>query len=86
MAVTQTSAKIDGADVSVFFTDNMGTKGLLSSFVAAFDLAYQQFAESKGIKTPRFIVHDVLENIEGKVLRDIIARASTCLLYTSRCV
>lgn len=36
LAVTQTSAKIDGADVSVFFTDNMGTKGLLSSFVAAF--------------------------------------------------
>ncbi len=36
LAVTQTSAKIDGADVSVFFTENMGTKGLLSSFVAAF--------------------------------------------------
>ena len=36
LAVTQTSAKIDGADTSVFFTDNMGTKGLLSSFVAAF--------------------------------------------------
>ena len=36
LAVTQTSTKIDGADVSVFFTDNMGTKGLLSSFVAAF--------------------------------------------------
>lgn len=27
LAVTQTSAKIDGADASVFLTDNMGTKG-----------------------------------------------------------
>ena len=36
LAVTQTTASIDGADTSVFFTDNMGTKGLLSSFVAAF--------------------------------------------------
>ena len=51
--------------------------GTRKSLIAAFDLAYQQFAESKGIKTPRFIVHDVLENIEGKVLRDIIARANT---------
>ena len=51
--------------------------GTRKSLIAAFDLAYQQFAESKSIKTPRFIVHDVLENIEGKVLRDIIARANT---------
>lgn len=51
--------------------------GTRKSLIAAFDLAYQQFAESEGIKTPRFIVHDVLENIEGKVLRDIIARANT---------
>lgn len=51
--------------------------GTRKSLIAAFDLAYQQFAESKGIKTPRFIVHDVLENIEGRVLRDIIARANT---------
>lgn len=36
LAVTQTTASIDGADASVFLTDNMGTKGLLSSFVAAF--------------------------------------------------
>ena len=36
LAVTQTTAEVDGADASVFLTDNMGTKGLLSSFVAAF--------------------------------------------------
>ena len=36
LAVTQTAAEVDGADASVFLTDNMGTKGLLSSFVAAF--------------------------------------------------
>lgn len=36
LAVTQTTVSIDGADTSVFLTDNMGAKGLLSSFVAAF--------------------------------------------------
>jgi len=62
----------------VAIRDTAGSStGTRKSLIAAFDLAYQQFAESKGIKTPRFIVHDVLENIEGKVLRDIIARAST---------
>lgn len=62
----------------VAIRDTAGSStGTRKSLIAAFDLAYQQFAESKDIKTPRFIVHDVLENIEGKVLRDIIARAST---------
>lgn len=62
----------------VAIRDTAGSStGTRKSLIAAFDLAYQQFAESKAIKTPRFIVHDVLENIEGKVLRDIIARAST---------
>ena len=62
----------------VAIRDTAGSStGTRKSLIAAFDLAYQQFAESKGIKTPRFIVHDVLENIEGKVLRDIIAHAST---------
>lgn len=62
----------------VAIRDTAGSStGTRKSLIAAFDLAYQQFAESKGIKAPRFIVHDVLENIEGKVLRDIIARAST---------
>ena len=62
----------------VAIRDTAGSSpGTRKSLIAAFDLAYQQFAESKGIKPPRFIVHDVLENIEGKVLRDIIARAST---------
>lgn len=62
----------------VAIRDTAGSStGTRKSLIAAFDLAYQQFAESKGIKTPRFIVHDVLKNIEGKVLRDIIARAST---------
>ena len=62
----------------VAIRDTAGSStGTRKALIAAFDLAYQQFAESKCIKTPRFIVHDVLENIEGKVLRDIIARAST---------
>ena len=50
--------------------------GTRKSLIAAYDLAYQQFAEAEGIGTPRFVVHDVLENIEGAVLKIIIEQAN----------
>ena len=46
--------------------------GTRKSLIAAYDLAYQQFAAENGIRTPRFVVHDVVENVEGADLRAII--------------
>ncbi|MFQ9129316.1 MAG: DUF2326 domain-containing protein [Collinsella sp.] len=50
--------------------------GTRKSLIAAFDLAYQQFAIANRIFTPRFIVHDVIESIEGDDLRTIIEAAN----------
>lgn len=50
--------------------------GTRKSLIAAFDLAYQQFAIANHIHTPRFIVHDVVENVEGEDLRTIVNAAN----------
>ena len=71
LAVTQTTAKIDGADTSVFFTDNMGTKGLLSSFVAAFaTVNIYEFCIKRDItiKLPKEVPGAIAQNF-----RDIFA-------------
>lgn len=61
----------------VSITELSGTStGTRKSLIAAFDLAYQQFAIANRIFTPRFIVHDVIENIEGDDLRAIIEAAN----------
>lgn len=51
--------------------------GTRKSLIAAFDLAYQQFAIANHIHTPRFIVHDVVENVEGEDLRTIVNAANS---------
>lgn len=52
---------------------NEGTStGTRKSLIAAFDLAYQKFAEVEKKSVPNFIVHDVLENIESENLSSII--------------
>lgn len=50
--------------------------GTRKSLIAAFDLAYQQFAIANHIHAPRFVVHDVIENVEGEDLRTIINAAN----------
>ncbi len=52
---------------------NNGTgTGTTKSLIAAYDLAYQKFAQDINKNIPNFIVQDVLENIEGKNLKSII--------------
>ena len=46
--------------------------GSRKSLIAAYDFSYQLFAREQHIHVPNFIVHDVLENIEGHVLKVII--------------
>lgn len=48
------------------------SSGSRKSLMAAYDLAYQEFAKSNNIVAPRFFIHDVVENIEGDDLRHII--------------
>ena len=50
--------------------------GTRKSLIAAYDLAYQQFATANLIHTPRFVVHDVVENVEGEDLRTIVNAAN----------
>lgn len=56
---------------------NSGTgTGTTKSLIAAYDLAYQKFAQDLNKNVPNFIVQDVLENIEGKNLKSIIKIAN----------
>ena len=48
------------------------SSGSRKSLMAAYDLAYQEFAKSSNTIVPRFFIHDVIENIEGDDLRHII--------------
>lgn len=50
--------------------------GTRKSLIAAFDLAYQQFAIANNIHTPRFVVHDVVETVEGGDLSAIVKAAN----------
>ncbi len=58
-------------------TDISGTStGTRKSLIASFDLAYQSFAAEHHMAVPHFVVHDVVENIEGDNLRAIIDAAN----------
>lgn len=51
------------------------SEGSRKSMIAAYDLAYQGYAKEIDKVTPRFIVHDLIENIESDVLGRIIEKA-----------
>lgn len=46
--------------------------GTKKTMVLAYDIAYQKFSKKIDKKVPNFVVHDILENIEGRVLHEII--------------
>lgn len=49
------------------------SNGTRKSIMAAFDIAYQKFAEINKKKVPNFIVHDGLESIESRSVSNIIS-------------
>lgn len=51
---------------------NGTSTGTRKSLIAAYDMAYQKFANDEGINVPQFVVHDVLESIEGDGLKTTI--------------
>lgn len=52
-------------------TGNLGT-GKKKGQIAAFDLAYIQFADNNHIQAPHFILHDQIENIHGNQILQLI--------------
>ena len=46
--------------------------GTKKSLIAAYDISYQMFATVENKKVPKFVIHDVLESIEGDNLNNII--------------
>lgn len=57
---------------------NEGTStGTRKSLIAAYDLAYQDYAKHIGIKVPHFVVHDVLESVEGEDLKATLEEANS---------
>jgi len=61
-------------DVNSFplsITELSGTStGTRKSLIAAYDLAYQCFAADENKSVPRFVVHDLIETIEGNNVRN----------------
>lgn len=61
----------------VAITDlNGSSTGTRKSLLAVYDLSYQQFAIANKIEAPRFVVQDVVENVEGEDLRKIVDTAN----------
>lgn len=57
----------------VSITDlNGSSTGTRKSLLAVYDLSYQEFAIANRIEVPRFVVQDVVENVEGEDLKKII--------------
>lgn len=62
----------------VAITDlNGSSTGTCKSLLAVYDLSYQEFAIANKIEAPRFVVQDVVENVEGEDLKKIVDIANS---------
>lgn len=62
----------------VAITDlNGSSTGTRKSLLAVYDLSYQEFAIGNKIEAPRFVVQDVVENVEGEDLKKIVDIANS---------
>lgn len=64
--------KTDEFPVSIGQLSEGTSTGTRKSLIAAYDIAYQLFAREINKATPKFIVHDVLESIEGDDIRALV--------------
>ena len=62
----------DSFPVSISDLTEGTSTGTKKSLLAAYDIAYQLFAREIEKTVPNFIVHDVLESIEGDNLKSLI--------------
>ena len=51
--------------------------GTRKSLISAFDLAMQRFLQDTGRAYPEFVVHDVIESVEGEHLKNIFEIANS---------
>ena len=63
---------IDEFPVSIGQLSEGTSTGTRKSLIAAYDIAYQIFARKINKTTPQFIVHDVLESIEGDDMKALV--------------
>ena len=64
--------KTDEFPVSIGQLSEGTSTGTRKSLIAAYDIAYQLFARKIKKVTPHFIIHDVLESIEGDDIRALV--------------
>ncbi|CYU70931.1 DUF2326 domain-containing protein [Streptococcus suis] len=64
--------KTDEFPVSIGQLSEGTSTGTRKSLIAAYDIAYQLFAREIKKVTPHFIIHDVLESIEGDDIRALV--------------
>lgn len=64
--------KTDEFPVSIGRLSEGISTGTRKSLIAAYDIAYQLFARKINKATPKLIVHDVLESIEGDGIRALV--------------
>lgn len=78
----------DGSPIMVYHVDETkfplsiedldeGTStGTLKTMIICYDISYQKFAKKINKTVPQFMVHDILENIDGNVLKKVINEVS----------
>lgn len=60
--------------------NNLGegsSTGSRKSLILSYDIAYQKFAAELNKTVPNFIVHDILENIEGPIFSKIVSETKS---------
>lgn len=63
--------------VSIEDLDEGTSSGTRKSLMICYDIAYQQFASEIGKQVPNFIVHDVLESVEGNVIQKLVNKINS---------
>lgn len=69
-------SKFDKFPLVVSALSNGTSTGKRKSLIIAYDFAYQEFAADQHMQIPQFVVHDVLENIEEKALKEAVRIAN----------
>lgn len=70
------NSEATGFPLAISDLSNGTSTGKRKSLIIAYDFAYQKFAARKQKPTPRFVVHDVLENIEEEALKKAVKIAN----------
>lgn len=62
----------EGFPISIGNVDGSLSTGTKKSIISSFDLSYLRFAQENNIPIPHFIIHDVLESMDGNSFENMI--------------